>query len=183
MSVYALDVSKLFGELTTSYTTYRSKIKEIKKKEEDLIELQEKHKNAAKALNKAREKKNPTDVLEREEKDLNYQTKKQKSLHEGEMRSLLKEGLTIQYQSLADFSQKLSTLAHFGKHMVSQIPQGTVSPGQELPPYMGAPVTKKIRDGIICFYDRLLKRNGKTQIFKCQISDSPSIVRINCTYK
>jgi alkylated DNA nucleotide flippase Atl1 len=82
---------------------------------------------------------------------LDVQTKKQKSLHEGEMRLLLKEGLTIQYQSFADFSQKLSTLAHFGKHMVSQIPQGTVAPGQDLPPYMGAPVTKKIRDGrVLC---------------------------------
>jgi hypothetical protein len=55
MSVYAQDVSKLFGELTTAYTSYRSKIKEIKKKEEDLIELQEKHKNSVKALNKAKE--------------------------------------------------------------------------------------------------------------------------------
>ncbi len=63
MSAYALDVSKLFGELTTSYDSYRSKIKEIKKKEEDLIELQNKHSNASKALKKAREGKKPTDIF------------------------------------------------------------------------------------------------------------------------
>jgi hypothetical protein len=36
-----------------------------------------------------------------------------------------------------------------GKQMASQIPQGAVQPGEELPPYQGAMATKKIKDDML----------------------------------
>jgi predicted signal transduction protein with EAL and GGDEF domain len=116
---------------------YRTKIKEIKKRSEELHELIKKHTAADDKLKKAKANAKPTDALEREEKDLLKQVQEMEAINERLKRAALKEAMMIQYQGWADFAVKVSQLAHFGKHMAAQVPQGSVGPGESLPPYTG----------------------------------------------
>jgi hypothetical protein len=134
---FSLDIEKLVVDLSNEYSSYRSKIKEINKRSEELHELIKKHHQAEDKLKKAKSGGKPTDVLEREEKDMSIQVQELEAINEGLKRACLRDAMRIQYQGWANFSTKLSQIAHFGNHMADQIPQGNVGPGESLPPYLG----------------------------------------------
>jgi hypothetical protein len=48
---------------------------------------------------------------------------------------LPQEGLKIQFNGWGMFSSRMAALSLFGLHMVKQIPQGKLGPGDVLPPY------------------------------------------------
>jgi hypothetical protein len=66
----------------------------------------------------------------------------------------------------------LQTIAKYGKHLAGQIPQGSVGPGEELPPYLGSNVTRVIKTDMLVELESLknlsLSRSSASK--KCSTS-------------
>jgi hypothetical protein len=66
----------------------------------------------------------------------------------------------------------LQTIAKYGKHLAEQIPQGSVGPGEDLPPYLGSSVTRQIKTDMLVELESLknssLSRASAPK--KCSIS-------------
>ncbi|KAJ3102670.1 hypothetical protein HDU97_000367 [Phlyctochytrium planicorne] len=118
-------------KLTDTFGEYREKMKEIKKREKQIFDQNGKLKNAEKALADAK----------RKQKGDQDQLQFQKGLHEEELKRMLAEHEGLKRKDMLEsFSMyfgalQLAIAARFGNHLVNQIPQGTLLPGQTLPSY------------------------------------------------
>jgi hypothetical protein len=65
---------------------------------------------------------------------------------EGFKRAMLQDGFLLLMGGWGDLGNKLNIISAYGKQMALQIPQGTMGPNDELPPYQGRQTTRKIRE-------------------------------------
>ncbi|KAI8820652.1 Eisosome component PIL1-domain-containing protein [Fimicolochytrium jonesii] len=126
------------------YESYRSRLKDMRQREETLYALRKRHKELQDKYKDAVKKQKPHETLKIElgvvEKDL----AEQEAECEGYKRATLKEALHTQMDAWMDLGNKMAIFATYGKHLADQIPQGSLAPGQELPPYEGSGVTARI---------------------------------------
>ncbi|KAJ3270045.1 hypothetical protein HDV01_000593 [Terramyces sp. JEL0728] len=148
-SMFAEEIQKILYDISGAYGAYREKLKDIKKKAEELHELDKKYKAANEKFKKAQKKGEPYDKLESDSNGLHKQLLDFECIYEASKRSLYKEAVMLQYNGWADFAVKASIIAQFGKEMANQIPQGAVGPGDDLPPYTGSQITKQIKEDFL----------------------------------
>ncbi|KAI8910357.1 hypothetical protein EDD86DRAFT_205191 [Gorgonomyces haynaldii] len=139
-----IDFQKRLSAFVDAYTEYREKLKEIKKMSDSVHELANKHKHAQEKLNKAISANKPSEQLQREASQLEYEFQCKSAEYESVKRALLKDGLIKQAEGWSLLGKHMEILAVFQKHLANQIPQGTLAPGQELPMYTGAGTTQQI---------------------------------------
>eukprot|EP00842_Homolaphlyctis_polyrhiza_P001350 jgi/Hompol1/2215/HPOL_001646-RA len=130
--------------LSDGYGIYRDKLKEINKQTETLHALQHKHKQIQDRLSSAVKNKKPHEALQSELASTERDLQAMVADFESQKRLLLKEALDSQFDAFVSFGKEMTVLGAFGKFLSSQIPQGKLSPGQELPMYKGQEVTKRI---------------------------------------
>jgi hypothetical protein len=159
-SSFSRDIENSINELSQSYQLYRSKLKEIKVKGDALYAIERKHKDLCDKLKKAKANSKPYDILERDEKLVQLEAQTNYSNYEGSKRALLREAFELQMKGWKVFAAKIDCIAHFGLHMANQIPQGTLAPGDALPPYLGINFTQiRVRNNKK--YKDRLRRNAE----------------------
>lgn len=142
-------IEKSLNDLTANLQRYRETLKSIKKMSDEMHELEVKAKNAADKLKKAQSQNKPVDSLKRDAEEAEATLLQFEAKYESSKRSLLKEGFLEQFQGWQDLGVKLQSVGHFGKCFAQQIPQGSLGPGDEMPIYLGAPTTKRIKEDFL----------------------------------
>ncbi|KAI9205664.1 Eisosome component PIL1-domain-containing protein [Polychytrium aggregatum] len=148
---------EIFNELADQYALGRNAMKEVKQREEDLEKLKNKVKHLQTALETARKKGRPTDGLVQEVLDAQTAVEEASCSLAGFKRMKLREGFHDSFDAYLNMAKKISVMATFCKHLADQIPQGTLSPGQELPAYTGSAVTSQILSDFAEAYNDALK--------------------------
>ncbi|KAH6576645.1 hypothetical protein BASA50_006695 [Batrachochytrium salamandrivorans] len=138
------ELQNMLVDLSTGYSIYRDKLKDINKGGEDLHALQQKLRGCQDKLAHAIKNKKPHDHLQVEVGVVEKDVLEHIAECESSKRALLKEGLETQFDAFQRFGKQLVILGTFGKHMTSQIPQGKLAAGQELPLYKGNETTKRV---------------------------------------
>ncbi|RKO90021.1 Eisosome component PIL1/LSP1, partial [Blyttiomyces helicus] len=138
------EFSKFFNDMSDHHVVFRAKLKEIRAREDALYDLRQKVKSAADKVKEAIKKQKPVDQLKGDLASLESQLATQEGEHEGFKRAAFQEGMRGQFDALLVFGKKVQVAATFGNHLADQIPQGSLAPGQKLPPYLGAEVTARI---------------------------------------
>ncbi|KAJ8322903.1 lipid-binding protein [Batrachochytrium dendrobatidis] len=138
------ELQNMLVALSTGYSIYRDKLKDINKGAEDLHVQQQKLRSCQDKLAHAIKSKKPHEHLQVEVAVVEKEVLEMVAGFESSKRALLKEGLESQFESFQCFGKQLVILGTFGKHMTSQIPQGKLAAGQELPLYKGNETTKRV---------------------------------------
>ncbi|KAJ3328028.1 hypothetical protein HDU76_010712, partial [Blyttiomyces sp. JEL0837] len=127
-----------------SYTQFRKKIKEVKAREEAIQEQRQKVKTAHTKLESAAKAQKPIDALKIDYEAQGEELKKMIADHEGLKRADIRDAFKMQFEAYAALAIKMSVVAKYGVYLADQIPQGSLAPGQEMPPYIGHSVTSQI---------------------------------------
>ncbi|KAJ3286592.1 hypothetical protein HK104_008965 [Borealophlyctis nickersoniae] len=135
---------KFQNALTERYNEYRNRLKEIREKEEALWNAKKQLRELQNTVKAEIKKGKPADSMRAELTAAEKNLMEAESTHEGVKRAVFKQAMYTQFDALMDYGQKVTILGMYGKHLSDQIPQGTLAPGQALPEYTGAPVTKQI---------------------------------------
>ena len=149
LSFVGKEIEKSLNDLTGNLQRYRETLKSIKKMSDEMHELEVKAKSAAEKLKKAQSQNKPVDSLKRDAEEAEATLLQFEAKYESSKRSLLKEGFLEQFQGWQDLGVKLQSIGHFGKCFAQQIPQGSLGPGDEMPIYLGAPTTKRIKEDFL----------------------------------
>jgi hypothetical protein len=176
LSFISKHIEKSLTDLASNLQKYRENLKSIKKQADEMYDLQMKAKIAADKLKKAESQQNkPADVLKslkREAEEADVALLQYEAAFEANKRALFKDGLINQFQGYQDLGVKLQTIGHFGKCLANQIPQGELDPGDEMPIYLGAPTTKKIKEDFIKAFSRETVRSDQSPKFNDTVTDT-----------
>ncbi|KAI9343751.1 hypothetical protein DFJ73DRAFT_942096 [Zopfochytrium polystomum] len=118
--------------------------KDIKTREDKIHDWKLKVKRAHDQLEKAAKQQKPTDQAKFEVETLEEELKKLVAEHVGLLRADLRDAYHFYYDGYAELASKMAAVAKFGRHLADQIPQGSLAPGQELPPFTGTNVVNQI---------------------------------------
>ncbi|KAI8800477.1 Eisosome component PIL1-domain-containing protein [Cladochytrium replicatum] len=137
-------LSEIFASFVERSGGLRSNLKEIRRTEEELFaskkrmkELEEKVRSGAKAGK-------PVGTMELELKRIEQDILEREAVFTCEKREKLQQGIYMKSDALIEMSQKVQIIATYARYLADQIPQGSLAPGQQLPPYTGTPVTSRI---------------------------------------
>lgn len=104
---FSLELGKSLKDISIAYDGYREKLKELKKMQDGLNDLETKSKAAAEKFKKAKAGNKPFDMLERDAEEAHAEVLKYVAKFEGVKRALIKEAMLIQYQGWGDLGQKV----------------------------------------------------------------------------
>ncbi|KAJ3195771.1 hypothetical protein HK101_011113 [Irineochytrium annulatum] len=130
--------------LIESMTSYRSKLAEIRKREEAITQQKAKVKRTVAAVREAAKKQKDVEQATFEQDLAEEELRKMESESEGLKRLDMRDAFRILFAGYAELARKMAAVATFGTHLADQIPQGTLLPGQVLPPFNNANVTDQI---------------------------------------
>jgi Eisosome component PIL1 len=104
---FSLEIGKCLKDMGLAYDSYRDKLKEVKKMQDVLNDLEGKAKNAGEKYKKAKSVNKPSDLLEREAEESQAECLKYHAMFEGAKRALFKDAMLLQYQGWYEASQKV----------------------------------------------------------------------------
>lgn len=145
---HLLSLETAFGDSLLDYAQshclYREGLKNIKKLHTSLKDNETKLKKARENLAQAVQLKKPYTQLENDVKSLEFDQMSLIANYESQKRAYLKSSIKTKAEAGARLAKSLHVFSTFQSHMADQIPQGTLSPGQQLPTYIGARTTSQI---------------------------------------
>ncbi|KAJ3033777.1 hypothetical protein HK097_004728, partial [Rhizophlyctis rosea] len=148
---------KFINTLSERYNDYRTKLKDIRAREDNLYAQKQKVRHTQEKLKTEIKKGRPADSIRSELATVEREYTEGCAAHEGFKRATFQQALHIQFDGWMEYAQKVTIFATFGKYLSDQIPQGTLSAGQELPQYTGTETTKKI----VTDFLKTVKENSK----------------------
>ncbi|TPX57481.1 hypothetical protein PhCBS80983_g03810 [Powellomyces hirtus] len=154
------EFGKFHSELIEKYEIYRSRLKDMRAREESLYTLRKRLKDLQEKYKDALKKQKPSETIKIELTVVDRDLAEQEAEHEGFKRSTFKDAMHLQMDAWMEFGNKMTVFSTFGKHLADQIPQGSLAPGQELPEYQGASVTTQIT---LDFFKALRSLETKTK--------------------
>ena len=163
LSFVSEHIEKSLADLTLNLQKYQESLNSIKKQADEMYDLRKKAKVASDKLKKAQYR-NKTSIedhresLKRDAEEADLVLSQFIAKYEANKRALLKNGFLQKFQGWQDLGIKLQTIGHFGKCLANQIPQGELGPGDEMPIYLGASTTKKIKEDFLVAYHSGLKK-------------------------
>ncbi|KNC99737.1 uncharacterized protein SPPG_05117 [Spizellomyces punctatus DAOM BR117] len=138
------EFAKFHYTLIERYELYRSRLKEMKAREDSLYVLRKRLKELQEKFKDAIKKQKPHEGIKLELTTVDRDLAEQEAAYEGYKRASFKDAMHLQFDAWMEFANKITIFATFGKYLSDQIPQGSLAPGQELPAYEGATVTTRI---------------------------------------
>lgn len=115
----------------------REYLKDIRTMDNDLSKLQSTQDTLAIKLKEAIKKQRNIEEAQRLYDDIQQEIREKEAHVICEKRRLWKQALHVKMDGIIEMSSKCSIAASYGKYLADQIPQGKLSPGQQLPPYTG----------------------------------------------
>ncbi|CAG8490834.1 14531_t:CDS:2, partial [Dentiscutata heterogama] len=146
-------LSEAEGVLANHYSQYRSHLKEIRVREDNMREQRSRKETLWSKLEKEERKSNPSKRSEAAEKRIqDYQNeldKLDKDTLEAETaladfkRKELHEALTVQFDAFLEFGEKLVIISKYCKKIIDQIPLTETRPGEPREQYRGKEITSQ----------------------------------------
>ncbi|KAJ1559336.1 hypothetical protein HK405_011034, partial [Cladochytrium tenue] len=132
------------AQLVQVHVAFVEKFRGIQEREAAIHELRHKARRAAEALERAVKHQKPSEQLEFERQFADEEVRKAEAEHVGLLRVDVRDATAVYFAGYADLAFRMTAMAKFGKHLSDQVPQGTLRPGEELPPYTGGKVVEQI---------------------------------------
>ncbi|KAJ1539290.1 hypothetical protein HK405_013054 [Cladochytrium tenue] len=132
------------ADMIKTYIACREKFKTVRERELKVHALRHKARKARDVLERAARRNRSSEQLEFERNYAEEELREAEADHVGRLRADLRDALNIFYGGYKDLAVKMTAAAKFGRHLSDQIPQGTLKPGQELPPFTGGSVIDQI---------------------------------------
>ncbi|KAJ3037295.1 hypothetical protein HDV00_001789 [Rhizophlyctis rosea] len=144
LSILFDEHTKFIATLADRYNDYRTTLKTVRAKEDDLYTQKQRVRHTQEKLKAEIKKGRPAESLRSELATVEKEYTESCAAHEGFKRAQFQKALHCQFDAWMEYAQKVTIFATFGKYLADQIPQGTLTAGQELPHYTGTETTKKI---------------------------------------
>ncbi|KAJ3246988.1 hypothetical protein HDU78_005639 [Chytriomyces hyalinus] len=122
----------------------RKVMKEIRNREKKIHEAKGRLKAAVSKRDAADKKSQPSEALTQEARQIQAEIRGMEAEHLGLTRADLKMALRLKHEASVKYAVRLSVASKFSLYLADQIPQGVLSPGQDLPPFGGAETLEKI---------------------------------------
>ncbi|KAJ3185619.1 hypothetical protein HDU87_000243 [Geranomyces variabilis] len=132
---------KFQSTLVERHTVYRSKLKAMRQKEEDLIALRKRVHQLQDKLADAIKRQKPSETIKVELTVVERDLAAMEAQHEAGKRALFREAMHGQMDAWMDFGTRVTIMGQFGKHLADQILEGALPSGQE---YTGIRTTRQI---------------------------------------
>jgi hypothetical protein len=104
---FSLEIGKSIKDIGLAYDSYREKLKEVKKMQDVLNDLEGKAKHAAEKYKKAKSGNKPSDMLQRDAEESQAECLKYHAMFEGVKRALIKDAMLFQYEGWLEAGQKV----------------------------------------------------------------------------
>ncbi|KAI8622109.1 Eisosome component PIL1-domain-containing protein [Chytriomyces sp. MP71] len=116
----------------------RKIMKEIRNREKKIAEAKVRLRQAVSKRDAAQKKNNPdVDSLANEARQIQADIRGFEADHLGLTRADFKQALRLKHEATVKYAVRLSVASKFSLYLADQIPQGMLSPGQDLPPFTG----------------------------------------------
>ncbi|KAJ3205257.1 hypothetical protein HDU82_005318 [Entophlyctis luteolus] len=115
----------------------RVRMKTIRDREKEISDMRAKLRSVVSKRDAAQKKQQPAEALIQEARDIHAHIRELEAQHLGATRFDLRETLRMRHEATLKYAAKMSVASKFQLCLADQIPQGTLYPGQNLPPYTG----------------------------------------------
>ncbi|KAI8587837.1 Eisosome component PIL1-domain-containing protein [Geranomyces variabilis] len=132
---------KFQSTLIERHEVYRSKLKAMRQKEEDLIALRKRVHQLQDKLTDATKRQKPSETIKVELTVVERDLAAMEAQHEGAKRALFREAMHGQMDAWMDFGTRVMIMGQYGKHLADQVLEGALPSGQE---YTGIRTTRQI---------------------------------------
>ncbi|KAJ3117308.1 hypothetical protein HDU96_007214 [Phlyctochytrium bullatum] len=162
--------------LATTLGEYRQKLKEIKAREQAILDQQAKVKTVSGKLQDAlrKQKQRESEQFKEELAVHTEELERMKAEHEGFKRRDFRDAFYLYFKAQAEYSQKLAAVSQFGRYLAEQIPQGSLAVGQSLPAFTSA--AAQVTDQIMNDFENAYSgKPARTNSVKNSVVASPRI--------
>ncbi|KAJ3080405.1 tyrosyl-DNA phosphodiesterase 1 [Rhizoclosmatium hyalinum] len=131
-------------EYTDALEQSRARMKVIRNREKAIGDAKGDLKKAINARDAAQKKQAPADDLIQRARNIQTHIRQLEAEHLGLTRLDLREALRIKHEAAIKYAVKMSVASKFSLYLADQIPQGTLHPGQDLPPFQNHSTLEQI---------------------------------------